>query len=167
MRGNRVLSRTVTWRLPTRITSPGCTRIPTCASAPLTLTLPARINSSISRRDPSPACASTLWIFCGPLESNPSAGSEACTGGCRFAPASRGLPVGRAGVRPVCWGRRSREALGLGMRVWRARRCYTSRRSSTAWASVPLSTYSSSPPTGRPRAMRVTFSPLARSSSPI
>ena len=32
----------------------------------------------------------------------------------------------------------------------------TSRRSSTAWASVPLSTCSSSPPTGRPRAMRVT-----------
>ena len=34
------------------------------------------------------------------------------------------------------------------------------RRSRTACASVPLSTYSSSPPTGTPRASRLTLSPL-------
>ena len=39
------------------------------------------------------------------------------------------------------------------------------RRSSTAWASVPLSTCSNSPPTGRPRAMRLTLRPLPVSNS--
>ena len=33
-------------------------------------------------------------------------------------------------------------------------------RSRNAWAKVPLSTYSSSPPTGTPRAIRVTLTPF-------
>jgi len=33
-------------------------------------------------------------------------------------------------------------------------------RSRIAWARVPLSTYSSSPPTGTPRAIRVTLIPF-------
>ena len=41
------------------------------------------------------------------------------------------------------------------------------RRSRSACASVPASTYSSSPPTGTPRASRVTLSPRAASSSPM
>ena len=42
-----------------------------------------------------------------------------------------------------------------------------SLRSSTACANVPLSTCSNSPPTGNPRAIRVTFTSLSCSSSPI
>jgi hypothetical protein len=37
-------------------------------------------------------------------------------------------------------------------------------RSRNAWARVPLSTYSSSPPTGTPRAIRVTLIPFGLSS---
>ena len=44
--------------------------------------------------------------------------------------------------------------------------CHTTRRSLSACASVPLSTYSSSPPTGTPRASRLTASPRIRNSSP-
>ena len=42
----------------------------------------------------------------------------------------------------------------------------SARRSRKACASVPLSTYSSSPPTGTPRARRLTLMPRAASNSP-
>ena len=44
--------------------------------------------------------------------------------------------------------------------------CYIERRSSIARAIVPASTYSSSPPTGTPRARRVTARPRALSVCP-
>ncbi|MNR27884.1 hypothetical protein D3C85_1451790 [compost metagenome] len=44
---------------------------------------------------------------------------------------------------------------------------YRLRRSMTARAMVPASTYSSSPPTGTPRASRDTLSPRAFSISPM
>ena len=46
-------------------------------------------------------------------------------------------------------------------------RAHSSLRSTTACANVPLSTYSSSPPTGTPRAMRLTLMSRPRSISPI
>ena len=47
-----------------------------------------------------------------------------------------------------------------------ARERYIERRSSMARAMVPASTYSSSPPTGTPRARRVTARPRALSACP-
>ena len=49
----------------TRTRSPGPTFWPTSAGSPLTEMRPATIHSSISRRDPTPAAASTLCRRCG------------------------------------------------------------------------------------------------------
>ena len=44
---------------------------------------------------------------------------------------------------------------------------HTGLRSANAWASVPVSTYSSSPPTGMPRAIREMLTPQSLRISPI
>src|SRR6266850_2578447 len=54
----------------TAISSPGPARAPRLATAPLTLTRPAAIQVSISRRDPRPAAARIFWMR--------SPGSAAC-----------------------------------------------------------------------------------------
>jgi hypothetical protein len=41
--------------------SPNEMRWPVCAGSPLTVMRPSAIASSMSRREPTPACASTLW----------------------------------------------------------------------------------------------------------
>src|SRR3954467_11371351 len=46
----------------TAITSFAPPRSPSLASAPLTVTRPASIQDSISRREPRPAAATTFWI---------------------------------------------------------------------------------------------------------
>src|SRR6185312_11483873 len=47
-----------------RTISAGPARSPTCATFPLMVAWPAEISSSISRREPNPACASNLCNFC-------------------------------------------------------------------------------------------------------
>ena len=66
-----------------RMRSLATTRVPIPAIAPFTVTLPSRIHSSISRRDPRPLCASTLCNFC------------------EGASSTSARAVGRAGPRPA------------------------------------------------------------------
>src|SRR6267378_2862417 len=63
-RGRRVVTLNLIWRRPTWIRSSVVTRAPTVAGVPFTFTFPALMISSIARREPRPACASTFCNFC-------------------------------------------------------------------------------------------------------
>ena len=77
-------------------------------------------------------------------------------------------PLGRLMSRPAGQAARYRARRSLqpaAVQLQPRRSSSSPRRSSNAWEIVPASTYSSSPPRGTPRAMRLTLMPRGRSIS--
>src|SRR6266508_1077904 len=79
MRGRGSATRTLTSSPLMRTSSPGPTFWPTSAGSRLTVMRPARISSSIARREPNPHAASTLCRRCGSVKT--SSVDRLCRGG--------------------------------------------------------------------------------------
>src|SRR5919201_352882 len=112
-RGRGSAKRTLTSSPLMRTSSPGPTFCPTSAGMRFTVMRPARIISSIARREPKPQLASTLCRRCGSLKT--SSVDRLCFGGGK-------LSAIRCSARFGCWiGRedRARECEGrLGGLCW-------------------------------------------------